>query len=126
MATNTPFGAVIFTGDKGRLARFYETLAGLAVRFTDRDVTVLDSQEFELVIHALPEEPAVGQPPLAREDGYIKPVFPVTSLSEARERAAALGGRLRHRSEEWEARGFRACEAIDPDGNVTQFRESAS
>jgi len=55
-----------------------------------------------------------------------KPFFPVTSLSKARERAVALGGQLRPRSEEWEARGFRACEAIDPDGNVIQFREDAS
>ena len=48
------------------------------------------------------------------------------SLSEAREKAAALGGQLRAAEEEWTARGFRACEAIDPDGNVIQFREEAT
>jgi predicted enzyme related to lactoylglutathione lyase len=68
----------------------------------------------------------VRQPPLAREDVYIKPFFPVTSLSEAQQRAAALGGQLRPRDEEWEARGFRACEAIDPDGNVIQFRKDSA
>ena len=125
MATIIGPGAVIFTGDKERLARFYEAMTGLAVRTTDRDISVLGSDEFELVIHALPGEPAVGRPPLAREDVYIKPFFPVTSLAEARERAAALGGQLRPRNEEWEARGFRACEAIDPDGNIIQFREDA-
>jgi hypothetical protein len=26
---------------------------------------------------------------------------------------------------EWSARGFRACETVDPEGNVIQFREDA-
>lgn len=118
-------GVVLFTGDPQRLTRFYQAMTGLVVRFTDDKVTVLGSDTFELVIHVLAAEPPVGEPPLAREDRHIKPFFPVTSLSEARERAAALGGQLRPRSEEWEARGFRACEAIDPDGNVIQFRQDA-
>ena len=120
-----PPGVVIFTGQQARLAKFYQAMTGLVARFTDDKVTVLASDSFELVIHALAAEPPVGEPPLMREDSYIKPFFPVTSLSEAREGAAALGGQLRPRSEEWEARGFRACEAIDPDGNVIQFRQDA-
>ncbi len=123
MASAIRPGSVIFTGDKQRLARFYEAMTGFAERFTDDSVSVLGSDTYELVIHRLAAEPAVGEPPRVREDSYIKPFFPVTSLSEARERAAALGGQLRPRDEEWEARGFRACEAIDPDGNVIQFRE---
>jgi len=125
MATNVRPGAVIFTGNHKRLAKFYEAMTGLAVRFTDDNHTVLGSDTFELVIHSLSGEPAVTEPPLAREDSYIKPFFPVTSLSEARERAAVLGGQLRTQNKEWAARGFRACEAIDPDGNVIQFREDA-
>lgn len=123
MASNIKPGAVIFTGNHKRLAQFYEAMTGLAARFTDDSITVLGSDTFELVIHSLPAEPDVSGPPIAREDSYIKPFFPVASLSEARERAAALGGQLRPQNEEWEARGFRACEAIDPDGNVIQFRE---
>ena len=126
MANNIRPGAVIFTGDHKRLAKFYEGTTGLAVRFTDNNLTVLGSDSFELVIHALSGEPAVTEPPLARQDSYIKPFFPVTNLSEARERAAVLGGQLRPQNEEWTARGFRACEAIDPDGNVIQFRENAA
>jgi len=125
MATNAKPGAVIFTGDHRRLAQFYEAMTGLAVHFTDDSHTVLRSETFELVIHSLSTEAAVSEPPVAREDSYIKPFFPVTTLSEARERAAALGGQLRPQNEEWTARGFRACEAIDPDGNVIQFREEA-
>jgi predicted enzyme related to lactoylglutathione lyase len=118
-------GAVIFTGDHRRLAKFYEAMTGLPVRFTDDSITVLGSDTFELVIHSLPTEPAVTEPPRVRKDSYIKPFFPVTNLSKAREKAAALGGQLRPETEEWTARGFRACEAMDPDGNVIQFREAA-
>jgi len=129
MVSNIRPGAVIFTGNHKRLANFYEAMTGLTASFTDDQVTVLRSDSFELVIHALPNEAnesAANQPPQVREDGYIKPFFPVPSLSEARERAAALGGRLRPVEQEWTARGFRACEAIDPDGNVIQFREEAT
>jgi predicted enzyme related to lactoylglutathione lyase len=125
MAANVKPGVVIFTGDHQRLTKFYEATTGLAVRFTDDKHTVLGSDTFELVIHSLSAEPAVTDRSLAREDTYIKPFFPVTSLSEVRERAAALGGQLRPQDEEWSARGFRACEAIDPDGNVIQFRQDA-
>lgn len=121
--SNTRPGAVIFTSDHKRLAKFYEAVTGLSVRFADEGITVLASDTFELVIHALPGEPSVSDPPRVREDTYIKPFFPVKSLAEVREKAAALGGQLRPENEEWEARGFRACEAIDPDGNVIQFRQ---
>jgi predicted enzyme related to lactoylglutathione lyase len=123
MPTNIRPGTVIFTRNHQRLARFYQAMTGLAVRFTDAGITVLASETFELVLHSLPGEPAVGDPPTVRHDSYIKPFFAVTSLAEAREKAAAFGGQLRPKSEEWGARGFRACEAIDPDGNVIQFRE---
>ena len=125
MATNPRPGAVIFTGDKEGLARFYQAMTGWQVLHTDRHITALGSEEFELVIHVLAGEPRVKKPAPAREDVYIKPFFPVTSLAEARKRAEAFGGRLRPRDEEWEGRGFRACEASDPDGNLIQFREEA-
>ena len=47
------------------------------------------------------------------------------SLAEARARAPALGGRLAPAGKEWAARGFRACDGVDPEGNVVQFREPA-
>ena len=126
MSSNIRPGVVIFSGDHKRLTRFYEAMTGLPVRFTDDGVCVLRTDTFELVIHSLPSETTSSNPPLPREDSYIKPFFPVKSLAEARAKATALGGQLRPQNEEWEARGFRACEAIDPDGNVIQFREDAS
>jgi predicted enzyme related to lactoylglutathione lyase len=64
-------------------------------------------------------------PPTPRRDTAIKPFFVVTSLAAAREKAATSGGALEPANKEWSARGFRACEAVDPEGNVIQFREEA-
>lgn len=121
--TPTRTGTVIFTGDKARLTAFYQAVTGLPLRLNDDTITVLANEHFELVLHALPNEPT-GQPRAHRPDAYIKPFFSVRSLSEIRARAAALGGQLRPPTEEWTARGFRACEAVDPDGNAIQFRET--
>ena len=93
MANNARPGTVIFTGDKDRLTRFYQGMTGLPIRLNDDSVTVLASEGFEVVIHALPGEPT-GTSTAARRDVYVKPFFPVASLAEARERAAALGGSL--------------------------------
>ena len=117
-------GVVIFTGNHRRLAQFYEAVAGLAVVLSDDSHTVLASETFELVIHSISGDWQVSDPPRVREDSCIKPFFPVTNLADARIRAKAFGGQLRPENEEWTARGFRACEATDPDGNVIQFRES--
>src|SRR5947208_2416548 len=116
METNIRPGAVIFTADHKRLSKFYEATTGLTSSFTDDTITVLGSDIFELVLHSIPGAPTVSEPVRVREDSCIKPFFPVRSLAEARDRAAATGGKLRPQSAEWEARGFRACEAIDPDG----------
>ena len=125
MSKKVRHGVVIFTGDLERLSKFYERVTGLVVEVSDEKHTVLASDTFELVIHALGSEPKVSAPPRSREDTYIKPFFPVASLAETRKQAAELGGQLRPAEAEWCARGFRACEAIDPDGNVIQFREEA-
>jgi len=123
MSTNIRPGVVIFTGDHRRLAKFYEAVTDLPISLNDDQITVLKSATFELVIHSVPHISPVSEPPRVREDTFIKPFFPVKSLAEARARAAQFGGRLRPAEQEWSARGFRACEAVDPDGNVIQFRE---
>ncbi len=116
-------GVVIFTGNVKGLTRFYAGVALLEHVGGDRTHAILESSTFQLVVHAIRGEGKVEVPPVAREDGYIKPFFPVKSLAEARARALELGGMLRPKSAEWEARGFRACDGVDPDGNVIQCRE---
>jgi predicted enzyme related to lactoylglutathione lyase len=125
MNTKIKPGAVIFSADQARLAKFYQATTGLSVFLADDDLTVLGSEHFELVLHALKGEPPTKEPPDVRHDSYLKVFFPVQSLAEARTKAAALGGRLEPQDKEWTARGFRACEAVDPEGNVIQFRENA-
>ena len=65
------------------------------------------------------------QPPALREDSCIKLCLPVDSIAAARTQAAQLGGQIGPTAKEWEARGFRACDGYDPEGNVFQVRESA-
>lgn len=123
MTTNARFGTVIFATDHRRLADFYAAIAGLTVEAADDTVVVLRSDTFELVLHKLSGAPDLSKPPLARLDSYVKPIFPVASLAGARVQALKFGGQLEPASKEWGARGFRASEATDPEGNVVQFRE---
>jgi predicted enzyme related to lactoylglutathione lyase len=118
-------GAVVFCADHQRLARFYAALTGMEICHADETHTLLTSEVFELVLHALHGEPVPNDPVGVREDTYIKLLFPVSSLAQTREAAAALGGQLRPADAEWQARGFRACDGFDPEGNVIQFRETA-
>jgi len=123
-------GAVIFAKDLHRVATFYEKLLGLTAAHSDSDHIVLASAQFELVIHAIPKAIAdsfeITVPPERRTETAIKLYFPVASIAKARARAAALGGELNLPQGEWAARGFRACDGHDPEGNVLQLRELAA
>ena len=125
MDKSARFGTVIFAANHRRLADFYAAVANLHVQLTDDTVAVLQSEGYELVIHRLAGEPE-GVPASPRQDGYIKPFFPVADLALARRRVTAFGGQADPPDQEWAARGFRACEAIDPEGNAIQFRQAAA
>lgn len=120
-------GAVIFAKDLHRVAAFYENLLSLTATHSDSDHIVLASAQCELVIHAIPKGIAdsfeITVPPERRTETAIKLYFPVAGIAEARARAPALGGELNAPEHEWEARGFRACDGHDPEGNVLQLRE---
>ncbi|MES3011801.1 MAG: VOC family protein [Pseudomonadota bacterium] len=123
-------GAVLFAKDLPRVARFYEGVVGLVVVATESDHIVLERPHFQLVLHGIPQKIAasisITSPPQLREAVPVKLVFPVASLAAARAMAPALGGGLSPTSKEWEARGFRACDGYDPEGNVVQFREAVA
>lgn len=121
-----PPAVVIFVANVARVSEFYRHVADMRVEHADADHVVLDGAGLQLVIHALRGEPeSVATPVAVREDSYIKPCLPVRSLAEARVAADRLGGHLRPMSDEWRARGFRACDGHDPEGNVFQARELA-
>jgi len=122
-------GAVLFAKDLPRMAKFYEGLLSMMAIVAEVDHIVLESDAFQLVLHAIPKQIAksiqISSPPTPRADVPVKLFFPVPSIAEARIKAAILGGKLNPKSKEWEARGFRACDGYDPEGNIVQFRESA-
>lgn len=121
--------AVVFAKDVGRLAGFYREVAGMTEAHRDKDHVVLDDAGFQLVIHGIPKKIAaqiqITTPPSVREDTALKLCLPVQAIEHARAKAAELGGQVGPKSKEWEARGFRACDGHDPEGNVFQVRESA-
>jgi predicted enzyme related to lactoylglutathione lyase len=122
-------GAVVFAKDLHRVAKFYEEILPMVVSHAEDDHIVLESPGSQLVVLAIPEQIAasieISTPPARRTETPIKLFFYVTSIAEARAKAASLGGELNPRKGEWQARGFRACDGHDPEGNVVQFRESA-
>jgi predicted enzyme related to lactoylglutathione lyase len=120
---------VIFAKEIERIADFYRIVLGLSEIHSAKDHVVLDREGFQLVIHGIPKEIAatikITVPPLVREDIPIKMCSPVENIQASRESADALGGQISPKNNEWQARGFRACDSFDPEGNVFQVRESA-
>ncbi|MBI1325691.1 hypothetical protein GC170_21205 [bacterium] len=121
---------VLFACDVARVSVFYRELAAMQVAFADDDHVVLSVAGFELVVHRLFGEPEPSQDTsgvvTAREDSYSKLCLPVSDLEEARTTAARLGGSIKPQSFEWSARGFRACDGHDPEGNIIQVRQAQS
>ncbi len=119
-------GAVIFAKDLASISRFYAELLPMAVAHSAPDHTVLESPDFQLVVHAIPQHIAdsfeIASPPERRSDSAIKLFLSVTDLAQARATAARLGGALNDPELEWETRDFRACDGYDPEGNVLQLR----
>jgi len=123
-------GAVLFAKDPQRVAAFYQALADMKVTHSGTDVIVLESTGQQLVVHPIPRKLArsidITTPPMRRTQAAVKLVFAVKSIAAARAAAPALGGELNAPEHMFEARGFRACDGHDPEGNVIQFREPAA
>ncbi len=129
MSSHAKAGAVIFAKNMHLVAKFYDELLAMPGVHAESDHIVLESPQFQLVIHAIPKHIAetieISQPPERRTETPIKLFFEIPSIAVARSKARALGGELNPEESEWEARGFRACDGHDPEGNVLQVRESA-
>jgi predicted enzyme related to lactoylglutathione lyase len=130
MNTRPKPSAVVFAKNIEDLARFYREVAEMSEVHKDKDHIVLDEAGFQIVIHGIPNNIAetieIRNPPEIREETPIKICLPVSSIENARTKAALLGGRIGAKGKEWSARGFRACDGYDPEGNVFQVRESAA
>src|SRR5690349_5058602 len=126
MSTPGPLpSAVLFFADVPRLVRFYAGVAGMSLVEEGDGHVVLEIPGFQLTIHAMKSGPALRRDsagnPVVREDSSWKLCLPVPSIAAARTRAAELGGLIKPRQQEWTARGFRACDGHDPEGNVIQL-----
>ena len=130
MSNQAKFGAVIFAKDLLRVARFYKEILAMTIVHSATDYIVLDAPGYQLLIQGIPQKIAdsieISIPPERRTETPIKLFFFVSSLAVARDQAIALGGALNPAEREWEARGFRACNGHDPEGNMIQFREAVS
>ncbi|MCH7376572.1 glyoxalase/bleomycin resistance/dioxygenase family protein [Aeromonas sp. MR19] len=121
-------GALIYARDLGLLTHFYRTLLQMDIRSQDDAFVVMENDDIQLLIHAIPESIAcdidIQVPPQLREQGAIKLFFTVPSLAWAEARAADLGGGLL--PQQWPGPGFVLRNAFDPEGNILQLREFLS
>jgi len=123
-------GAVLFASGLDRVAAFYSRVLGLREANRDDDHILLESPGFQLVVHRIPAHSAatlqVAEPPTRRATAAIKPVFLVPSFVSVRTKVGAHGGTMEPRDKEWSFHGVPVCDAMDPEGNVIQFREMRS
>ena len=119
-------GLFIYAKDSERLARFYELVAKMNRLHARDDLIVLQSPDIQLLIHKIPAPIArnivIHSPPTRRENVALKFFLTVPNLSEARSIASDQGGEILE--ETWRGPGLVACNAIDPEGNVFQVRET--
>ena len=120
-------GLFIYAKDIPRVAPFYEFILGMTRRHTTSHLVVLSANGLQLVIHALEPEnagaAAVSGPPVPRDNAALKFFFTIPSLASARGMAPSLGGMVL--AHEYLGSGFRASNAVDPEGNIFHVRESA-
>lgn len=125
MAGPARAGILVYALDLERLSRFYEHVLGFRPLLADAEHRVLESDDIQLIVHAIPPEYAEGiavdTPPVPRADQAIKPFFTVASLARAEADAAAFGGFVY--GPVWEGPGFSVRNACDPEGNIIQVRE---
>ena len=125
---DSPTGAVLFAKGLEQVAVFYASVLGLREASRDGDHILLESPGFQLVVHRIPEHAAASvtpsRPRERRASASFKPVFFVQSLARVRARAKSLGGFMEPSDKEWTFNGAVVCDAVDPEGNVVQFRES--
>lgn len=119
-------GALIYAKDLERLSMFYQRLLGMKLLKADDTLHVMESADFQLLIHAIPPHIAatftIASPPEPREDSALKLFFTVESLASAASQASDMGGSVA--GPVWDGPGFRVQNAVDPEGNILQLRES--
>ncbi len=128
MSERAPAAAVVYCLDEHRVAAFYAALGGLAeVESADGDFVTLESGHLQVSFVRVPAHVAAAYPladPVERRsDTPVKLVLPVPDLAAARATAPALGGSVDPVERQWDWRGGRHVDAVDPEGNVVSLRQ---
>jgi predicted enzyme related to lactoylglutathione lyase len=125
MTDHSRTGAVLFASDVHRVAAFYVAALGLDEADRADDHRVLESPGFQLVVHRAVANgaPAAQGEPVRRASAAFKPVYFVPDLARLREVIARHGGIMEPPEREWSFNGVAVCDAVDPEGNVIQFRQ---
>lgn len=119
-------GLVVYALDLPRLRAFYVEVLGAVPTHDDVTHAALALGGFELIVHAIPPEHAVGitiaSPPVPREEQALKPTFALggglAALDAFEARVAAWGGCLL--GPRWPRGGGVVRGFCDPEGNVLQ------
>lgn len=128
MSAKGQAGVVLYVKNMERVAQFYAQLLGLQEKNRLPGWVALASAAFQLELHAIPADIAerihISMPPQRRENVALKFFVTVPSLADAGAIADSLGGALLQAA--WAGPDFRACNAMDCEGNVFQLREATS
>jgi predicted enzyme related to lactoylglutathione lyase len=126
MAQSAKAGLFIYAKNLTNVAGFYEKLLGLARVRSTEELVILSSSDLQIIVHAMPSQVAremdISSPPAIRDNAAYKFFYTVASISEAQAVADSLGGQVL--SEQWRGPGFIVRNAVDPEGNIFQLRES--
>lgn len=126
MASHARAGALIYAKDLARLSDFYQSVLVMRLLVADGEHHVIESADFQLMIHAIPPHIAstfeIATPPDLREEQAIKLFFTVADLSAAEGTARLLGGGVFEKS--IQGPGFVARNGHDPEGNIFQLRQN--
>jgi len=126
MSRSARAGLFIYAMEPGRVAEFYETVAGMSRLHETDEIIVMESEDIQLLVHKIPSDIAqhieITEPPIRRSETALKFFFTVPSLVAAKSLAAKHGGQIF--AEQWQSADFAVCNGMDPEGNVFQIRES--
>lgn len=121
-------GLFIYAANLERLADFYQQVLGMVRVRTTTELVILNSADLQIVVHAMPGHSAaaasVSAPPAPRDAAAFKFFHTVPGISELEQKAHALGGAIL--PEQWRGPGFIVRNAVDPEGNIFQLRETAA
>lgn len=121
-------GVLIYAKDVELVSQFYEKLLRATVLLADSEHRVLQSEDAQLIIHAIPadyaDEIEITAPPSLRKEQAFKPFFTVASLEIAEQIVEESGGLVC--GPVWPGPGMRVRNVCDPEGNILHLRQSVA